>query len=143
MRVSHRPIQTRRRNHRTDRGLEPNSTESSSEEEFGLWTAEQPLYPITTLPVREPMLRERCEENAVPVLQPRVEAPQGPEAGPADQGEAPASSSESEEEQREAVVAPQRPVRTRRPPRFFTYDQLGEPSQTCPIRAGGSRWVPC
>ncbi|KAK7909570.1 hypothetical protein WMY93_014254 [Mugilogobius chulae] len=139
-----RQAQTRG-SHRLKPELQPPDDESSSEEEFGLWTAQQPVHPVTRTALREAVPRERPEER-LPIPELEAVAPESPGGEPEPQEASHASATESEEEQREVAAAPQRPVRRRQPRRLLTYERLGEPSiqelQSCPVDVRGTEGVP-
>ncbi|KAJ0056373.1 hypothetical protein NL108_006880 [Boleophthalmus pectinirostris] len=141
---------TRRARTRRNQTLEPElqqiDTENSSEEDFEIWMAHQPVPPLDRAAAGEPMLRESQNDRTMPALQPESIGPDSPGGVPGPQDDPQTSATESEEEQRELTAAPQRPVRARQPRRLYTYEQLGKPSvrelHSCPIGVRGAEGVP-
>lgn len=132
---------TVRRNLKTKYDTDHTGTDSSSEEEYQVWTsarqADPPLnaeaqefYPGMETPGERPEEALILEEN--PEVELEEERPWMEE-----QDDAQASEPESEDEQRDAETEQERPRRARQARRIYTYDQLGQPTlqllRTCTV----------
>lgn len=121
--------QTTRKDHtaRHDTYRTRTDTDSSSEEEYCLWTAERHAKTPLNAEAEEfcpgtEILRDRPERVLVPELQPEkepIEERHSSEREPA---------VESEDEQSDTEMWRNRPRRARQPRRIYTYDQLGQPT---------------
>lgn len=135
--------QMARRNHKHSRGTYLTDPDSSSEEEYHLWTTVKRADPSLNVEAEE--FRPRMEtvihvteetmESEEPLGEGDMEEKQSMER----EVEVPAT--ESEDEQNESETWRDRPKRVRQPRRVYTYDQLGKPTfqqlKICPV---GAKW---
>ena len=132
--------QRTRRQHTAKHNTCATDTDSSSEEEYHLWTAARPAA--------DPPLNAEAEEFCPrgETSRDRPEVPSAPEENPEEEDveesysleeETEAPAMESKNEQSDAEKWRERPQRARQPRRVYTYDQLGQPTfqqlKTCPV----------
>lgn len=137
--------QTVRRNYKRSCGPDLTDPDSSSEEEYHLWTTNKRVNQPLNVEAEEFCPRMETSKHVTegtmlpeePLGEENIEEVRNAER----EMEAPAT--ESEDGQSEAETWKDRPKRFRKPRRVYTYDQLGKPTfqqlKICPI---GVKWSP-
>lgn len=140
---------TTRRDHIARHDTYRTDTDSSSEEEYRLWTsvrhAETPLNAeAEEFCPRTETLQDRPERALVPELQPEEEHIEKKHSS---EREIDVPAAESEDEQSDTEMWRNRPRRARQPRCVYTYDQLGQPTfqqlKTCHVGVKMSAGTAC